>query len=589
MTIAKVELLQRMFNDNKQSILVGIAALLFFAFSLPALIVFVNGVSLGGAIEETIGARYFYTLRNLYGDELPWVPQGHFVGLFHYGIQLLLSASGHPPEELFPRVDIFVFVATILPHLISGMCFFWAVQPIRATSSRILVAALSLAIGYSSSLATGIGVNELWTQMIWWVTLPDYLAWALPHALVMMGAILRITTNNDSRVLTKGAAVWLGVFAGIAVATKITFLVFPFAIASVMLFHEPRWRTLGFLFGITFPVFVFTGFGITLAYFLGNFSSVQSSLENLVYWLTNERARSIAKYGDYLYTFSYWYKELWPRNWSDILYFPLVVMLAILVTGVVKKTGRFLLALVPACLATSYVAMHRFYHVTWVEFFFFFFAIIIIWGVTVFREEGMTITIGKISTKYLREASMPLVLPLVFIRVVLSVFLIWIMAPGALAKFQELYEFSKGSNAGSGKVNSLLSELGGRTVFLNAGGNNYRIRSIHSAICKGGIETFDPTWGQSKYMETMFPKMGCIIMHGPQNLTPYNNAVIIRLKEVQETREDAFRRVEDAFSLSLSPFDCTREVDFPDSIAIVCTRQISPKLVSSQHELSPSS
>ena len=100
------------YQDRNKIILILVSALFSFAFILPVLILFVNDVSLGGAVEETIGARYFYTLRNLYGGEQPWVPQGHFVGLFHYGIQLLLTSIGYPPDELFPRVDIFVFFIT---------------------------------------------------------------------------------------------------------------------------------------------------------------------------------------------------------------------------------------------------------------------------------------------------------------------------------------------------------------------------------------------------------------------------------------------------------------------------------------------
>src|SRR5437899_12691834 len=69
-------------------------------------------LTLTGMTEESTGYRYFYTLRMLYGrGERPWLPQGQLPGLTHLLIQAGLTLSGFSPTSLFPRIDLFAYLA----------------------------------------------------------------------------------------------------------------------------------------------------------------------------------------------------------------------------------------------------------------------------------------------------------------------------------------------------------------------------------------------------------------------------------------------------------------------------------------------
>ena len=58
--------------------------------------------------EEAIGYRYFYSLRVLFGEERPWVPQGHTLGLVQHVLQLLLSGLGFSLDDTSLRIGVFV-------------------------------------------------------------------------------------------------------------------------------------------------------------------------------------------------------------------------------------------------------------------------------------------------------------------------------------------------------------------------------------------------------------------------------------------------------------------------------------------------
>ena len=558
-------MLAKMFSTQRQALLYGIGCIFFLSLILPILIIFFNGISLSSAIEETIGARYFYGLRYLYGNETPWIPQGHFVGLSHYVIQLILTASGHPPTELSPRIDLFTLAAIILPHFTSAVCFVWAVRPLQTTSARLLVAALALAIGYSSTLAVGIELNQHVVQMIWWVILPDYLAWALPFAFVTMGAILRIISKRRWQVLTLKGSIWLGVFVGTALTTKITFLVFPFAVVSVLLFFAPKWKTLYFLLTVTFPSAAFVILIILLAFYKGNVGIIIPHFNELLSFIQAESDRT-AWDPNLLYSLDYWTLVLTPKNTSDILYLPLITIAAILLVGLIKRSDRFLLALVPACVLSIIVALNRFYFVSWTEVLFFCIPVLVTWGARVFQFPRHTIS---------SVAFAPLPVLLSVVRTALSIILIWLVFPGTLAKFEVVYQFSKAIDIGSQELNSRLKHMGGKTAFLIPINNNYHPRTINSAICKGGTQWSNPQWGDSKYMKDLFPDEACFVMPeapGNVDMTPFDNAVIVHRTLGKETREETLKWTEDYFHMSLKPFGCTQKITFPDSDAIICTR-----------------
>jgi hypothetical protein len=302
---------------------------------------------------------------------------------------------------------------------------------------------------------------------------------------------------------------------------------------------------------------------VLFVFYFGHFSAIKQQIVDLIRFMNAENDRMNAFDGHTRYDLRHWITVLTPSNRTDILYFPVLTLAAIALTGL-KRSHRFFLALVPACLFSLQVAMHRFYFVTWTEMFFFHFASLAVWGACVFRQPAD----GGLAPKLSRQTASG-------IRLLLCAGLVWLVLPGALAKFSEIYHFSKATDISSQKLAAQLQDLGGKTAFLIAKNNNYRPRTINSAICKGGIQWQNPVWGDSKYMVSTFPNEACFINQAPVDLAPFNNVVAIRITLASDSREEVLRWTEDFFSLSLAPFDCSRSVEFPDSEAIVCTRRVN--------------
>src|SRR3990167_8631772 len=60
------------------------ASCFFISLAITLFVLNANGISQIGFNEESIGYRYFHSLRLLYGEhEFPWLPQGQLIGLIH--------------------------------------------------------------------------------------------------------------------------------------------------------------------------------------------------------------------------------------------------------------------------------------------------------------------------------------------------------------------------------------------------------------------------------------------------------------------------------------------------------------------------
>ena len=87
-----------------------------FVFWIP-IAFFLLDLSPSNPFEESVGYRYFYSLRNTFGGEFPWLPQGHLPNLVHAAIQYLLDLLGFLHSDLGARIDLFSFLAVLAPLL----------------------------------------------------------------------------------------------------------------------------------------------------------------------------------------------------------------------------------------------------------------------------------------------------------------------------------------------------------------------------------------------------------------------------------------------------------------------------------------
>src|SRR5436853_5217913 len=124
------------FLKKKSNHLLGSLLGIFLLF--PLLYFWFSGFELSSLGEESVGYRYFYSLRLLYGnDETPWLPQGQFVGLFHQLIQIILTKIGFSPSEILNRVELFSYIASSLPIIFTIFSFIWAVTPFKSKLGQI--------------------------------------------------------------------------------------------------------------------------------------------------------------------------------------------------------------------------------------------------------------------------------------------------------------------------------------------------------------------------------------------------------------------------------------------------------------------
>src|SRR5687768_2303632 len=107
---------------------VATAALFATALLLPLLALMGQGWTLVGRYEESVGYRYFYSLRILYGGEYVFLPQGQLCDVFYQGLHMLLTMFGLAPTTLLPRADWFAYLAVILGHAVTAAAFAWAVS-----------------------------------------------------------------------------------------------------------------------------------------------------------------------------------------------------------------------------------------------------------------------------------------------------------------------------------------------------------------------------------------------------------------------------------------------------------------------------
>src|SRR5262249_33612101 len=201
-----------------------VTATLIFAFALLWPIVWVawNGWTLTGLYEESVGYRYFYSLRALYEPSASlFMPHGQTVELVQKLVQLGLTAAGYPPTQVEPRIDYFVYASVFIFQLLNIAAFAWMVAAIRSFSGAILSATFWALPFYTAGLSAPYTLLH-----------PDYHALEAGFALLTAGTMIRTAQRPGLEI---GRAIWMGVFAGFAISTKVTLAIFPMACLGHML------------------------------------------------------------------------------------------------------------------------------------------------------------------------------------------------------------------------------------------------------------------------------------------------------------------------------------------------------------------
>ena len=180
----------------------------------PITWVCLNGVSLSATYEESVGYRYFYTLRTLVEpNTFLFLPQGQSTDLVQKLIHLSLSSFGYPKEQMYPRVGYFSIASVFLFQTINIVAFANLILKFRGIGNSIHHALFWLVPSF-------IPNSSAWYAIL----MPDYIA--VEPAISMYTCALILDLYREAR-WARGKAVRLGLFSGVVAATKVTLAIFP--------------------------------------------------------------------------------------------------------------------------------------------------------------------------------------------------------------------------------------------------------------------------------------------------------------------------------------------------------------------------
>jgi hypothetical protein len=519
---------------TRRSILTVLSCALMVASLLALLAVMAaHHLTITGMTEESTGYRYFYSLRILYGSgERPWLPQGQLPGLSHLLIQMGLTLFGYSPTSLLPRIDVFAYFAAALPHVLAGAAFIWMAAALPAESILVVSGVATLTF-----LTAGYAMLQ-----------PDYLTWSEPVALITAGWLLRL--QDDTQRERWGNDVLIGVFAGLCLAVKPTYVVFVLPIAIGAAFTTtPIWRAC-LQAGSSAIVGAATWIVVTWAYYLTDLQATRQYFLRLGAFVG-----SVASSPS-------WHQLLYGPGGSPTAMRLGLLMLIALATSAVFMARRWLsIALLAGSLVSLYVAYRRFEPQTFLEVKGYLLAASIVWAVGILGPG-----LGNMRSRWW--------LGLGRTAMVAATVLVWVLVVQQLQinSLTWLPVFKR-ADAGTEVLSRCLAATPGRTMFLFPN-NNFRPTTVDSAIFKGGADIDRYYWGASKYVHAMFPDRGYAVGEtsgplSPSELAGYSKIVFVSLPGEYD---GDVARLKTMFAVSLDQFDCSCTVDFKYHVVNACRR-----------------
>lgn len=486
-------------------------------FWMP-LYLYLTGITISTYLEESVGYRYFYSLRLAFGHEAAWLPQGQLVTLYHILIQRFLTLFGLPNDQLFPRVDIFCMIANALPIILSWFAFVRLSSSFDCKSWPFLVGAILVFMMQSMSLPGGPS----------WPMMPDYHVWVIPLAIFTASLLPKF--GRETELLDSKKIYWfvgMGVLTGMAGCIKITFMLFPLTVLGVWIVSSWDKRKT--------PV-------------MSMYALISCLLTvSIILWATTDFGGKIAL-KKYLLQSIYFFRDQ-PSTMPAVvlphfesLFTPL---LSVIATFYGIKNRYFSMAVIGlGCLIYTIFLGMRFYSHSLIEYY----AFLMIPLVPLARICSYRTVFSNFqkTTQFLGQA----ITCFAFIIFAYSIQQSW---PSFMrdipAEYQEL---SRAANEFHKRL-----EAEPFPIWILTTDNNYRPNSIESALCKGGMDINNNQWGASPYMVMLFPKFHCAIgslRAENRKKIPYSTIGFSHL--ANESLPVAITRIEKIFDISLSNSTC---------------------------------
>ena len=519
----------------------SIAVLVVFTiFGLPIALYFL-GVSPSAHWEESVGYRYFHSLRLVNSGETPWLPQGQLAGLSHMMIQLLLTLMGYDPAEIAPRIDLFSLLAQVLPMALSVLAFLCVAKQLESVWSVLALGAATILAFLAARLPHG------------WTVMPDYHVWVIPLALATIALGLDMLSKGR---MTLRRSLEIGLLAGLALSLKPTFMVFPLLLAGISLFmFEPikvgNWRVVvrvALLYLPMVAVAALVGWMVLFAYYQFDLDATLLHFV-LLHKFSDSQASTLGNQGE-----SFFLDVLLPRSFDDLTFLILPLSLLAACTFLFKG-WRIASGMLPAILASLAFMATRYYSHTLIEVHALFLVVAcFLW--VVFKPRSALLRQG-------------LAVGLGFYTLVISYQVF-------LPRSENIANRAGLASASALQAQARIDSTGGITAILTTN-NTYRPNTFHSALCKGGTDIFLPVWGASPYVEAMFPKFKCGYLQSSHRDWDFDNVLFQRLGG--EGIEAAKLRMEQQFPGALINMDCDIDIPAPSAHLILCHPHLSPSVL----------
>jgi len=531
------------------------AVLFGTALLLPILIVMFCGWTLVGMYEESIGYRYFYSLRSFYRGEYVFLPQGQLNDVLYQALQAFLTVFGVPAGTLIPRIDWFAYAAVLMAHVTTLIAYTWTAWRFSILGRAAL--AMFWLLPYFLSGTHGRTV----------ILQPDYQPW-LPA--IGLFAVTLFEMYRRAEVLRARDAVILGAACGLAATVKTTLVVFPATVFLAILLVSRRpsalWLTATLASGTA------TWTGVLLILYHGRVAYI-------LRWISD--FSHFAKSAHTAPTYATWLSGvlLVPPSVASVTVL-LPILLAIALSIGRDDLRRVAVALLPGALAYHWIVYSRFTPMTVFEAF-------------VFLQFAVTVVCLTIEHRWARS---------VVAKAMPSVLCFGAIAAGVPNIAQHLANIGANDTAGKALASEKKARTGRLATLVPE--NSSRFLSIDSAIYKGGSDVFIGRFGASPLVSMLAPRESFFTgvaeeyVRRPLDLTAFS-AVLFTVPKAPPTElRTQIERLEMHYRASLNLFSCTAPVDFIDQFVYICDRreayspsvaEMRPFFVSTASNLTPGS
>lgn len=500
-----------------------ITFLFALSISLPLVYSFFINIEIVNYYEESIGYRYFYSLRVLYGNEFPWLPQGQFPNIFYILTQSLLTLFGNGIDEIFPRIIYFSQISATIPILLSIFVFYYLGEFLKNNNLLAVIGLLFILSIYNFRVE------------VLWMLLPEYVFWIVPISILSLILVIRLLSDENFNLnnVRTGGILLFSLFSATVISTKLTYSIFLIPIICLILSRSQisniNIKKLVLYLIVTVFIFII----IILANSNFNISYIYKYVSNFIVFAKSQK-NTLGPIAE---------KELWmilaPNSLLDPIIF--VILLPVLILNLCFIAYRKIL---PILMISSLLSLlfycSRPYHVSIFEV-----MVNVAYNLSIIIILYFDNITNIFEKNYLYKKNI-LIISMIFLFISSFDFM--------LNLIETTIKYSNIHSILYKKLHFIINENNSSTALV-AIDNNYRIPTIDSGFCKGGMEIFNMNWNETRYLARLFPNTDCYYFVKQHiNIEKYNFIVFVSIGN--ESMEISKNKIQGFYNLLLNSFDC---------------------------------